>query len=135
MSYLNSSLCIFELLETKLHYELCLKNVSHTVKNQYNGNLTMKIDHFYCWSAFEIIPKSKIQNQKKKISTHFGPLFKKKKLPPYNNCINNIYVKCYCASNGKMIIFYFCKSIDFVFNKRLIFLTFRNMVITQASCN
>jgi hypothetical protein len=31
---------------------------------------------------FEIIPKSEIQNQKKKFGTHFGPLFKEKRLPP-----------------------------------------------------
>jgi hypothetical protein len=32
-----------ELLETKLNYELCLKNISNTVNNRYKGNhLTMK---------------------------------------------------------------------------------------------
>jgi hypothetical protein len=68
MSYLNSIQCIIELLEIKLNYELCLKNVSNTVKNRYKGNLTMKIDHFYWWSAFEIMPESKIQNQIKNLA-------------------------------------------------------------------
>jgi hypothetical protein len=43
LSHLNSSLCIFELLETKLHYGSCLKSVSNTVNNRYKGNhFTMK---------------------------------------------------------------------------------------------
>jgi hypothetical protein len=89
-----------------------VEHVSNTVKNRNKGNLTMKIDHFYCWSAFEIIPKLKIQNQMKKFGTHFSPLFKEKKLPQYNNYSNNIYVEFYCASNGKTTIFYFCKYIE-----------------------
>jgi hypothetical protein len=113
MPHFNSSLCIFELLEIKLYYESCFKNVSITVENRYKGNLTMKIDHFYWRSLFEIIPESKIQSEIKKFGTHFSPLFKEKKLPPHNNCSNNVYVKFYCAPNDKMIIFYFCKSIDF----------------------
>jgi hypothetical protein len=58
-------------------------------------------------------PKSKIQNQIKKFGTHFSPLFKEKKLPPCNNCSNHVYIKFYCASNGKTTIFYFCKSMEF----------------------
>jgi hypothetical protein len=43
MPHLNSSICLFEQLETKLHYELCLKNVSTTVNNRYKGkHLAMK---------------------------------------------------------------------------------------------
>jgi hypothetical protein len=63
------------MLEIKLHYEPCLKSVSNTVKNRYKGNLTMKNDHFYWRSVFEIIPESKIQDQIKKFGTYFSPLF------------------------------------------------------------
>jgi hypothetical protein len=112
MLHLNSSLYIFELLETKLHYEPCLKNVSNNVKTRYKSNLTMKIDHFYWWSVCELMPESKIQNQIKKFDMHFSPLFKEKKLPPYNNCSNYVYVKFYCASNNKTTVFYFCKSTE-----------------------
>jgi hypothetical protein len=68
----------------------------NTVKNRYKGNLIMKIDTFYWWSAFEIIPESKIKNQQ------FSPLFKEKKLPPHNNCSNHVHVEFYCASNDKI---------------------------------
>jgi hypothetical protein len=67
---------------------------------------------FLLAAAFEIIPESKIQNQKKKFGTHFGPLFEEKRLPSYNNCSNHVYVKFYCASSGKIIIFYFCTYIE-----------------------
>jgi hypothetical protein len=43
LSQLNSILCIFELLETKLRYEPRLKKDSNTINNRYKGNrLTIK---------------------------------------------------------------------------------------------
>jgi hypothetical protein len=56
--------------------------------------------------------KIKNSESKKKFSTHFSPLFKEKKLPPYNNCNNHVYVEFYCALIGEAINFYFCKSIE-----------------------
>jgi hypothetical protein len=53
------------------------------LKNLYN----MKVDHFYWRADVEIIPKSKILNQINFFGSHFSPLFKKKTLPPYNNCV------------------------------------------------
>jgi hypothetical protein len=61
MSHLNSSLCLFEPLETKLHYAPCLKNVSNTVKNRYKGNrLTVKRSTIFTGGR----PLKYFQNQK-----------------------------------------------------------------------
>jgi hypothetical protein len=106
-------MCTFELFETKFHYEPCLKNVSNTVNNRYKGNyLTMKRLTIFTGGRPLKNTKIKIQKQIKKFGTHFSPLFKEKKLLPYNNYSNHVYVEFYCASNGKMTIFYFCKSIE-----------------------
>jgi hypothetical protein len=68
MPYLNSSVCISELLETKLRYEPCIKNVSNTIKNRYKGNLTMKIDHFFTGGRrLNIMPEALPKSYKKKL--------------------------------------------------------------------
>jgi hypothetical protein len=47
----------------------------------------------------------KFRIKKKNFGTHFSPLFKEKKLPPYNNCSNHVYVEFYCASDSETTIF------------------------------
>jgi hypothetical protein len=66
---------------------------------------------------------TKIKNSEsnKIFGTHLSPLFKEKKLPPYNNCSNHVYVEFYYASNGKRVIFYFCRSIELYLIKGCIF--------------
>jgi hypothetical protein len=67
MAHLDSSIRIFGLLETKLHYEPCLQNVSNTVKNRYKGNLTMKIDHFYWRAEFKHNAGARSESNSKKL--------------------------------------------------------------------
>jgi hypothetical protein len=71
MSHFYSSLSIFELLQTKLHYEVRLKNVSNTFKNRYKGNFTMKIDYFFTGgrrlNQCQRLAQNQIQNHKKKM--------------------------------------------------------------------
>jgi hypothetical protein len=103
---------MFELLETRLHYQTCLKNVSSTVKNRSKGNLTKKIDHFYWLSEFKYNGQRPAQNQIKKNDAHFNLLSKEKNRWYAIKYVNNIYVEFNCASNDYNIIFYFCKSIE-----------------------
>jgi hypothetical protein len=57
-----------ELLETKLNYELCLKNISNTVNNRYKGNhLTMKDRPFLLAVGLWINTKIKNLESNKKI--------------------------------------------------------------------
>jgi hypothetical protein len=82
---LNCSLCIFKLLETKLHYEQCLKNVSKTAKNRYKGNLTMKIDHFYWWSDIKYNARDSLRIKLKKNWHTLLSIFKEDKTADTQN--------------------------------------------------
>jgi hypothetical protein len=82
MSLVNSSLCIFEPLKTKLRYEPRLQNVSNTVNNWYKGNhLTMKNSTIF--TGGRRLNNTKIKNSelKKTFGSHFSPLFKENKPP------------------------------------------------------
>jgi hypothetical protein len=58
------------------------------------------------------MPEARSESNKKiliRILVHF---LRRKKLPPYSNCSNHIYVEFYRASNYKTNIYYFYKSIE-----------------------
>jgi hemerythrin superfamily protein len=48
----------------------------------------------------------------KKFNGYFNPLLKEKRPQIHKKYINNVYKKFNCASNDKMIIFFFCKSVE-----------------------
>jgi hypothetical protein len=85
-------------------------------KKKKKKHVTSKIDNFYSWSEVKhnganVCPESNSESNKKNCYT-LQSTFEGEKTVVYKRCINNIYVAFNYASIGKIIISYFCESIE-----------------------